>query len=245
MPNSPTKAAQLVWDEQNHPYSSQFNDHYYSLVDGIEETRHVFIEGNDLAERWREMKSYQSFKIMETGFGSGLNFLSTWQLWKRLGMEKTNKLHFVSIEAFPMDVVQLKKSMLNWQSQLSMFSSQLLEKYPKLDKGTHTINFEDDNVVLTLIFGDVRAVMPELNFSIDDSVNAWFLDGFSPSKNPEMWQNDLYTEMYRLSAPLASVATYTVAGLVRRGLVSTGFQIDRRPGFGTKRDMLTASKISR
>jgi len=242
LPNLTINSARLVWDEQNHPHSSQFDDHYYSLVDGIEETRHVFIEGNDLPERWREMRKHQTFKIMETGFGSGLNFLATWQLWNSINMGKTNKLHFVSIEAFPMDVMQLEKSLLNWHSQLSKFSSQLLEKYPVLDKGTHTINFNDDNVTLTLIFGDIREVMPELSFRATETVDAWYLDGFSPSKNPEMWQDDLYSEMYRLSAPLASVATYTVAGIVRRGLATAGFQIDRKPGFGTKRDMLVANK---
>ena len=244
MLNSSIKSAKLVWDEQNHPHSSQFDDHYYSLVDGIEETRHVFIDGNDLPKRWREMQNHQTFKILETGFGSGLNFLTTWQLWNSLNMNKTNKLHFVSIEAFPMDVKQLKKSLLNWSSQLSSFSSQLLKKYPSLDEGTYTINFEDDNIVLTLIFADVRSVMPELNFNTAESVDAWYLDGFSPSKNPEMWQDDLYTEMFRLSASHSSVATYTVAGIVRRGLANAGFEIDRRPGFGTKRDMLVANKPS-
>ena len=232
----------LRWNEDVHPHSNLFDDHYYSLVDGLEESRHVFIQGNNLIERWQKLAKQQSFSIMETGFGSGLNFLATWQVWNSLKLNKTNKLHYISIEAFPMNSAQLEKSLANWKSSLSAFTKQLLEKYPPLKSGSHQLLFENDNLVLTLVFADVRKIMPSYESKSDGLVDAWYLDGFAPSKNPEMWQDNLYTEMYRLSKQQATVATYTVAGIVRRGLTRAGFSIGRKKGFGTKREMLTAIK---
>jgi len=238
------KPAELSWEAGIHPHSSYFDDHYYSLVNGLEETRHVFIEGNNLASRWSNLAKGQEFYIMETGFGSGLNFLATWQLWNNLNIDKSNKLHFISVEAFPMNRQQLEKSLLNWKETLGDLSALLLEKYPNLTKGSHRLFFENDTICLTLVFSDVREFMPTFKNKDQLAIDAWYLDGFSPAINPEMWQKDLYSHMFRLSKGSSTVATYTVAGVVRRGLTEAGFSIKRASGFGTKREMLTAKKLS-
>jgi len=236
------RTAEITWNEHNHPFSSVFNDHYYSQKNGLAETEHVFIKGNDLLERWSKLSRHQTFCIMETGFGSGLNFLATWKLWKTMHSANCGKLHFISVEKYPMDITQLEKSMENWQSSLQIESGKLLAKYPSLDATSHHLEFAEDNLTLTLIFSDIRELMPKFELPINQQVDAWFLDGFAPSQNPQMWQQDLYTQMYRLSRTGSTVATYTVAGIVRRGLTAAGFEIFRKPGFGTKRDMLAAIK---
>ena len=239
MPETQLPEALLSWDKHNHPHSSIFNDHYYSLVDGLEESRHVFLEGNNLHCRWEKLKNKQSFNIMELGFGSGLNFLATWQLWNSMNISKDNRLHYFSVEAFPMSIYQLQKSLTSWKDSLSDLSIQLLENYPPLEPGCHTINFKN-NVTLSLIFSDVRNAIPKFTNNFSGSIDAWYLDGFSPAKNPEMWSDDIFKNMNQLSKPLTTIATYTIAGSVRRGLSAAGFFIQRRPGFATKRDMLTA-----
>lgn len=240
MKGNSIKAAQLKWDEQNTPYSDTFNDHYYSRMNGLQETHHVFIEGNQLISRWQQLSDNQSFCIMETGFGSGLNFIASWQLWNQYNPGKNNLLHFISFEAYPMTELQLKQSLKHWEAELPGYPDRLLEKYPPLSAGIHDLFFEEDNVRLTLVLGDIREQLPEIESAEQGLADAWFLDGFAPSRNPEMWQPDLYQQMLRLSKPDVTVATYSVAGVVRNGLKDAGFIIERRPGFATKREMLTA-----
>ncbi len=241
--NASIKAAEIIWDEHNQPYSSLFKDHYYSQFDGLGETEHVYIQGNNLLNRWSD-SSYKksSFCIMETGFGSGLNFLTAWKLWKTMPMSISSKLHYLSVEKYPMTSLQLEKAMNNWKDAFPIELARLLNSYPSLDIASHQLNFEEDNLSLTLYFSDIREQIPRLSLAENKQVDAWFLDGFSPAKNPQMWQQDLYPQMYRLSNKRATVATYTVAGKVRRGLEAAGFEIHRKPGFGNKRDMLTAIK---
>jgi tRNA 5-methylaminomethyl-2-thiouridine biosynthesis bifunctional protein len=250
--------ANLSWHDDVHPHSERFDDHYYSLINGLEESRHVFLRGNALLERWFKLSDNATFYIMETGFGSGLNFLATLQLWqnylkkasKQSSVSK-NKLHYISIEAYPLTTVQLTKSLANWAPELPNLTEKLIKYYPSLIAGRHDLTFEADNVQLTLLFGDVKEQLPLLKRSDYAShndketgfVDAWFLDGFSPSKNPDMWQSSLYHQMYRLSQDKATVATYTVAGMVRRGLADAGFSIYKKPGFGTKRNMLFAQLL--
>ena len=237
-----TKFAELDWSEDNHPYSRQFDDHYYSLVGGLAEVQHVFIKGNQLATRWSALAEGDTFYIMETGFGSGLNFLACWDLWRTMDLGNTRSLHFISVEKFPMSKEQLHRSLKNWKQSLSDVSEKLVENYPQPEETTHTLEFTEDNIKLTLIFSDIRDLMPCLKLPDNALIDAWFLDGFAPSKNPQMWQPELYHHMHRFSRSGATVATYTVAGLVRRGLISAGFEVQMKPGFGTKRDMLTANK---
>lgn len=242
MAESKVTTAKISWDNHNHPYSSMFNDHYYSQSDGLAESQHVFINGNQLHTRWIQHKKHYPFCIMETGFGSGLNFLATWKLWQSMGLGKEKKLHYISVERYPLNKLQLAKSLLNWADSLSSLSKKLLDNYPLHYPETHHIKLEEDNITLTLLFSDIRELMPDLDGPKEGLVDAWFLDGFAPSRNPQMWQPELYEQMHRLSRKGATVATYTVAGMVRRGLISAGFEIYRKPGFATKREMLTAIK---
>ncbi|MCP4273542.1 MAG: tRNA (5-methylaminomethyl-2-thiouridine)(34)-methyltransferase MnmD [Gammaproteobacteria bacterium] len=234
--------AELDWNDDNHPYSTQFNDHYYSQVDGLDEVQHVFIQGNQLATRWTALAEGGTFTIMETGFGSGLNFLATWEMWRIMKLGGSRNLHFISVEKYPMSREQLQRSLSNWNDKLSVVSKKLMDNYPPLKETTHNLLFKEDNIKLTLIFSDISELFPILTLPENTLIDAWFLDGFAPSKNPQMWQPELYHYMHRLSRNGASVATYTVAGLVRRGLIDAGFEIQYKPGFGTKRDMLTAVK---
>lgn len=233
------KAPELHWQEEQHPHSILFDDHYYSLVNGLEETKHVFIEGNDLLSRWNKLPSQAEFCIFETGFGSGINFLSTWTLWKSHNFGKNKQLNYISVEAYPMSKQQLKRSLLNWMDSLSEVTLELLDNYPDLTSGVHLFRLSA-NVTLTLIFDDIKSALSVVSCPEIGLVDAWYLDGFAPSKNPQMWNEHLYSQMNRLSKSHATVATYTVAGVVRRGLNDAEFTIERKPGFGTKREMLTA-----
>ena len=238
------KSPDLLWEKEQHPHSVLFDDHYYSLVNGLEETYYVFIEGNKLPSRWLNRSTQQPFCIFETGFGSGLNFLSTWKLWKDSYVARQNKLNYISVEKYPMSLEQLKRSLLNWSTSLSDVTSELLQNYPTLTSGIHTLTLSD-NVTLTLLFEDINEALSQVYCPEDGLVDAWYLDGFSPSKNPQMWDTHLYTQMKRLTKINATVSTYTVAGIVRRGLTNAGFTIERKPGFGTKREMLTAHFMER
>lgn len=240
MSKNQTASANIIWNDSLHPHSTRFNDHYYSLVDGLEESHHVFITGNSLLQRWQKLEQNQCFCILETGFGSGLNFLATWQLWQQYGFGKTNKLHFISIEAFPLSIEELSRSLTNWEHKLPGYKEALIKYYPPLTEGRHDRRINQDNIQLTLLFGDIKQQLPLLTRTFESQVDAWFLDGFSPAKNPEMWSRDLFQLMASLSRKKASVATYTVAGVVRRGLAEAGFSVHKKPGFGTKRDMLVA-----
>lgn len=214
------------------PRSKQFDDVYFSQQDGLEETRHVFIAGNGLPESWCEY-SKGCFTICETGFGTGLNFLAVAKLWMETpSSERPEKLQFISFEKYPLDKEYISKHLSHW-GELGGILEVLLSKYPNdLSDGRHEIEVID-GVWLTLIFGDVNDQMPEL----DGQVDCWFLDGFKPSSNPDMWSEEVFTNMARLSSVGARFATFTVAGFVRRGLAAQGFDVRKVPGFGRKREM--------
>lgn len=226
MSNHPT----LDWQD-GQPVSTHYGDVYFSRASGIEETRHVFLQHNRLAERWRTLQA-PLFTIAETGFGTGLNFLCAWQLWRECAPPQA-RLHFVSTEKFPLSRDELAQALALWP-QLSDCSALLLEAYRWLAPGFHRLVFDDGRVTLTLLVGDARETLPQLRASVD----AWFLDGFAPARNPEMWQPDLLRVIARLCAPGASFATFTSAGAVRRGLQEAGFVVRKVAGHGSKRDML-------
>ena len=210
--------------------SEKFDDVYFSVEDGLAETRHVFLDGNDLPARWA---SCESFTICETGFGTGLNFLATMQLWLDCDPAlRPAHLHFISFEKYPLSKNQIRNSLSQWdvlKDVLDMF----LSKYPDdLKENTYTFPLLD-GVDLTLIIGDVNDTMVQQNFSAD----CWFLDGFKPSTNPDMWSDTVFQNMARLSAKKASFATFTAAGVVRRGLEVQGFVVRKVSGFGRKREM--------
>lgn len=226
------KHAQLDWDEQGQPSSRQYDDIYFSRESGLEETRYVFLANNNLADRFSALQAGEQLVIGETGFGTGLNFLCAWQLFEQCAVAGT-RLHFVSVEKHPLTHSDLRRALALWP-ELQHYSSQLLKVYVGLYPGFQRVLLDSGRVTLTLMIGDANTYLPQLDAQID----AWFLDGFAPSKNPDMWSEQLFSELARLSAPGASLATFTSTGFVRRGLTSVGFDMQRVPGYGRKREML-------
>jgi tRNA 5-methylaminomethyl-2-thiouridine biosynthesis bifunctional protein len=220
----------LEW-QNGQPFSKVFGDIYFSQESGLEETRHVFLHHNRLQERWSALRS-PVFTIAETGFGTGLNFLCAWQLWRTTAPAHC-RLHFVSTEKFPLSREDLTKALALWP-ELQALSDQLLDQYTCLAPGWRRCSFEEGRVTLTLLIGDASTMLHELRAQVD----AWFLDGFAPAKNPEMWQPRLFKEMARLSSAGATFATFTSAGLVRRGLEEADFDVEKVAGYGRKREML-------
>ena len=229
-PLTATPPAQLTWSEDGEPVAQEFDDVYFSVDGGLAETKAVFLQGCGLPEAWAD-KSV--FVIGELGFGSGLNFLAAWDLWHRTAKPK-QRLHFLSVEAFPLSKQQLIRA-LDLFPSLKPYADQLITKWPDRVKGVHRLEF--GAVVLTLFHNEIE---PALS-STDARINAWFLDGFSPAKNPDMWSDTVFNHMARLSAPGAKLATFTVAGNVRRGLSDAGFSVEKKPGFGRKRERLEAT----
>ncbi|MGB0846722.1 MAG: bifunctional tRNA (5-methylaminomethyl-2-thiouridine)(34)-methyltransferase MnmD/FAD-dependent 5-carboxymethylaminomethyl-2-thiouridine(34) oxidoreductase MnmC [Thiolinea sp.] len=218
-------------DQNKTPYNTDFEDFYRSKSDGIGEARYVFQNGNLLPFRW---KNKQSFIITETGFGTGLNFLTTWHEWAKNPGE-CQQLHYISIEKHPLSVEILQKLLAPWP-KLKLYSDELIRHYPSLLTGMHRLSFDAEKVKLTLCFMDIQSALHELNLQTD----CWFLDGFAPAKNPEMWSQDVMSKLLTLSKPGTTLATYTAASQVRRNLQAAGWSVTKRPGFGGKREMLTA-----
>ena len=218
----------ISWRADGSPESQTFGDIYFSSEDGLAETRHVFLASNQLPEAWVDTEQYT---IAETGFGTGLNFLATLALWNET-CTANQKLNFVSVEGFPLSPDDLARALKQWP-ELASVADLLTSRYPEPFRGTHLLSFPN-NVTLTLIEDDALAALQGL----DASVDAWFLDGFSPSSNPDMWSDALFNEIARLSKEGTRFATFTAAGAVRRGLNAQGFAVDKVRGFGRKRDML-------
>lgn len=213
--------ANLTWREGGVPVSERFDDPYFSLNDGLAETRHVFLEGNGLPGRYRP-----GFHIAELGFGTGLNMLAAWALWEQSG--QGGVLHFTSFEAFPMSRPDMAQA-LDAFPKLAPWSTRFLAAWQggRCDLGS---------LRLDVIEGDARETLPVWTGKAD----AWFLDGFSPAKNPELWEESLMAQVAGHTAPGGSAATYTAAGFVRRGLEAAGFSVERCPGYGRKRHMTRA-----
>ncbi|CCD28865.1 tRNA 5-methylaminomethyl-2-thiouridine biosynthesis bifunctional protein mnmC [Candidatus Glomeribacter gigasporarum BEG34] len=218
-------------------YSLKFGDVYHSAAGCFGQTRHVFLNGNGLPERWRARRV---FTIVETGFGLGLNFISTWALWRN-DPARCNRLHFVSIEKHPFtraDLAALLPRIAH--PDIAPLANQLLAHWPVLAPGLHRIEFEQGGVILTLAFGDIAEQPPALSACAD----AFYLDGFAPVKNPEMWSAATFKSLARLAARNATLATYTSASAVRRGLTDAGFEVRRATGYGGKREMTVGRFIS-
>jgi tRNA 5-methylaminomethyl-2-thiouridine biosynthesis bifunctional protein len=222
--------ALLEWHD-NQPYSSEYGDVYFSSDSGMDETDYVFLAHNQLTNRWKNL-TQDHFSIFETGFGTGLNFLCAWKLWQE-NAPPNARLHFVSTEKFPLNIDDLKKALSLWPG-LKAFSDALIHQYPLISNAWHRLIFDDSRVTLTLLIGDANEALPKLKGVVD----AWFLDGFSPAKNPDMWQASLFKEMAKHSHSETTFATFTSAGEVRRGLQEANFEVSKAPGFGKKREML-------
>ncbi len=225
--------AQIKWQD-GQPFSAQFNDVYFSSDNGLAETHYVFITQNQLIERFKTLQSSQ-FTIAETGFGTGLNFLSTWQIWQ-LYAPQSAALHFISCEKYPITPQDLAIAHAQWP-ELVDFSKKLINQYQKINTNIKEITLYIDNIKLTLLLDDANIALSQLNTS-DIKVDAWFLDGFAPSKNPDMWTGNLFSQMAKLAHGSTTFSTFTSASAVRRGLQQVGFVVNKLPGFGKKREML-------
>ncbi|WP_339649251.1 bifunctional tRNA (5-methylaminomethyl-2-thiouridine)(34)-methyltransferase MnmD/FAD-dependent 5-carboxymethylaminomethyl-2-thiouridine(34) oxidoreductase MnmC [Halopseudomonas pelagia] len=230
--NSSSPFAHLSWSADGQPFSEQFDDVYFSSVSALEEARHVFLQHNNLPERWATLADGDHFCIGETGFGTGRSFLAAWQLWDQCA-PKSAFLHFVSSEQYPLSTADLRRAHTLWP-ELQPWSEALISHYSDLAPGWQHFVLAQGRVTLTLLIGDMLETLPQL----DGQVDAWFLDGFAPGKNPDMWQPALYQHMARLSRPGTTVATFTSVGEVRRGLIAAGFDTQKVPGHGYKRHML-------
>ena len=224
--------AQLDWDDQGRPRSRVFDDVYFSDQSGLDETRYVFLEQNNLAERFAALAAGGRLVIGETGFGTGLNFLCAWQLFEQCAPAGA-RLHFVSVEKYPLSPEDLRRALALWP-QLSLQAEQLLEQYVAIHQGFQRLVLANGRVTLTLLIGDALEQLPQL----DGQIDAWFLDGFAPARNPEMWTAELFAELARLAAPGATLSTFTSTGWVRRLLNAAGFKMKRTPGIGHKWEIL-------
>ena len=211
------------WREGRVPVSARFDDPYFSLEDGLAETRHVFLAGNNLPERFAD-----GFTIAVLGFGTGLNFLTAWAAWEAAG--QPGAFRFVSFEAFPLAAGDMAQALAAFPA-VEVLAARMIDA---MVQGPGPYDF--GSAVLDLRIGDARETLPKWQGAAD----AWFLDGFAPAKNPELWEPELMQSVHDHTAPGGTAATYTAAGDVRRALSAAGFEVTRVPGFGRKRHMTTA-----
>lgn len=240
------KPAQPKWRDHT-PESTEYGDIYFSTDNGLAETRYVFLEHNQLEQRWKNLDPHTNgcFVIAETGFGTGLNFLACCELWEKTAPPNW-QLHFISVEKHPLYACDLQQALQAWP-ELKPYSQQLITLYPHLMPGHHLLNF-NNNIQLQLIFDDVINGFKScllsnnpLGKTLGYKIDAWILDGFSPSTNPDMWQNELFSIMAMLSDKNTSFATFTAAAIVKNGLKDNGFDWYKAKGFGRKRDMIYGS----
>ncbi len=241
MKHNAIQPANLEFNNEGTPVSRDFDDVYFSNDNGLEETRYVFLEGNQLQERFIT-HSRPCFVVAESGFGTGLNFLTLWQAFAAFRnahpQATLQRLHFISFEKFPLRAEDLRLAHQHWP-ELATWAQQLQAQWPLPFAGCHRLLLEEGQVTLDLWFGDINELTDRLDDSLQQSVDAWFLDGFAPAKNPDMWTPQLFAAMARLARPGGTLATFTSAGFVRRGLQEAGFTMRKRKGFGRKREMLT------
>ncbi|MBI5897885.1 MAG: bifunctional tRNA (5-methylaminomethyl-2-thiouridine)(34)-methyltransferase MnmD/FAD-dependent 5-carboxymethylaminomethyl-2-thiouridine(34) oxidoreductase MnmC [Rhodocyclales bacterium] len=230
--NFPLIPAELAFAGDGTPFSPRYGDIYHSSQGGLEQARHVFLAGNDLPARWIDR---QRFVILETGFGIGLNFLATMQAWRATTGPSSRRLHYIAIEKHPFRRDDLGQVHRGWP-ELAPFATELHELWPLPLPGLHRLDF--GNVILTLGFGDGAEVLPQLGLVAD----AIYLDGFAPDRNPDLWSDEIMAQLRRLATAGTTLATWTTAGEVRRRLASADFVVERRPGFGSKREMLVGRR---
>lgn len=221
---------QLSWKDGT-PVAEAYGDPYYSVTDGLAESRYVFLEQNQLASR---LPIANRFTVGETGFGTGLNFLALWQLWERLPTPRP-KLHFISTELHPLTPAMLRDAHAHWP-ELKGLSEQLIDALPPAIAGAHRRWFAGGEITLDLLYGDCAQMLG--TYQPETAIDAWFLDGFAPAKNETMWSPNVYAAMAALSRPATTLASFTAAGDVRRGLAAAGFEVQKAKGYGTKRDMI-------
>jgi tRNA U34 5-methylaminomethyl-2-thiouridine-forming methyltransferase MnmC len=230
--SDPLIPATVAFRPNGSPYSPLYGDIYHSVVGSLAQARYVFLQGNGLPGRWQERAE---FIVLETGFGMGINFLTTWAAW-RADPARGERLHFVSIEKHPFSAgdLRLTHAATVDDESVAALAERLAAAWPVLTPGTHTLAFDNGSVTLTLIFGDAVDVLPTLELRAD----AIYLDGFAPAKNPGIWTPSIFASLAKLAADNATFSTYTSAGDVKRALLQAGFEYKKVPGFGWKRAML-------
>lgn len=267
------RSCTIYWDEKGQPISQHFDDIYFSKENGLAETDYVFLQNNQLKQRFSQLQPGDIHTVGETGFGTGLNFLACCELWKQTAQPDTH-LHFISTEKYPLTKKVITQAAALWPT-LSLAAESLLEVYPShIPQNTITQSNEtadiyrlpiSQSITLTLLIGDAATGFEQLlartqsGFTTDSlphseqnheqryqtdsiqwqGIDTWFLDGFAPAKNPDMWTEKLFTTMAKLSHSNTHLATFTAAGIVRRGLSAASFSLSKAPGFGKKREMLT------
>ena len=223
----------VSWTGQDVPYSERFGDHFYSNDDGLAECRHVYLDGNELPARWH---GAQNFAIAELGFGTGLNFLETWRLWTKVRQPGAS-LMFTSFEAYPVSAADMARAHERWRD-LRPYSERLVEVCRSaLATGTEHWQLDAQTKL------NIQTGLAASSVSLwEGKADAWFLDGFAPPKNPEMWSRDVAAAVFARTKPGGTIAAYTAAGWVRRNFQAAGFSVSRRPGFGRKRHMMTGHR---
>lgn len=239
------EAQTLDWNDGDMPYSREFGDHFYCQTDGRLECGHTFLAGNGLPERWSpagdshqdraEKNADRPFVIGELGFGTGLNFCETWRQWK-LARHPGAQLHFISFELFPMQRDEIDRALSRWP-EIDAERMALAAAWPDAPAGHITID-ADESTRLTVVCGPALAGVTAAAPDFD----AWFLDGFAPSRNPDMWSPELMQALHDRTVSGGTFGTYAAAGFVRRNLQAAGFTVERRPGFAGKREMLCGSR---
>ncbi|MFV0265175.1 MAG: bifunctional tRNA (5-methylaminomethyl-2-thiouridine)(34)-methyltransferase MnmD/FAD-dependent 5-carboxymethylaminomethyl-2-thiouridine(34) oxidoreductase MnmC [Kluyvera sp.] len=245
MKHNAIQSANLEFNSEGTPVSRDFDDVYFSNDNGLEETRYVFLGGNHIEVRFPR-HPHPLFVVAESGFGTGLNFLTLWQAFDAFRRQHPDatlqRLHFVSFEKFPLKAEDLRLAHQHWP-ELAPWAEQLQAQWPLPLAGCHRLLLNEGRVTLDLWFGDINELTDKLDDTFNQQVDAWFLDGFAPAKNPDMWTPALFSAMARTARPGGTLATFTSAGFVRRGLQEAGFTMRKSKGFGRKREMLTGEMI--
>jgi len=253
LPNKITTAA-LSWNEDGEPYSDQFQQRYFSRHDALAHSRYIFIEKNDLNQRWLDCQS-ASYVLAETGFGSGLNFLAVCQSFQQFVQahpeSPLKRLYFISFEKYPLAASDLSNAHQRWP-QLTEFATQLQANYPSAIAGCHRLHIDinaghqptavtEHQVIVDLWFGDIADTLPQVSYPPTGVVDSWLLDGFAPSKNPSMWSNAFFQNMAKITKDQASLATFSAEDSVKQGLAAAGFEVTKVKGFGKSREIITAT----
>lgn len=233
--------ANIDWTNINLPRSTIYGDIYFSAAGGEQETIHNFINGNKLKERLCNLENNATFSIAETGFGTGSNLLIFLNCFSKIISEKKLKISFISFEKYPLSESQMRKIHTEYANYQGI-TEEFLTKYSKLDFNSNKVNLSlnNDQVDVTIYLGDINDRLELFKKSITSPIDAWFLDGFAPSCNPDLWTEELFKTMNLTGkANTTTFATFSVAAEIKRKAISANFKIEKKPGFGTKKEMLT------
>lgn len=247
------ETAKINWLENGDPYSEQFQDIYFSSIGGLIETESVFLKYNGFPQRFlinnnKPDQSHTRIKIGETGFGTGLNFLTSIWYWLQITDFKRD-IEYITVEKYPLNKSQLKQIYASFRQKwpkLSPICTELLKQYPDNFSQQENRKFEfhlfNQPIKLTLLLDDASSGLQQILSEHKNTIDAWYLDGFAPAKNPDMWQQKLFQIIAKLSKTGTTLSTFTAAGFVRRGLTEAGFNMSKAPGIGKKREHLYGVK---